>query len=403
MPLPFTNAQRTLLRLLSNSLFGSALPDGLGDPVALWREATLQGVLLLALKNADMAAFPPEMRQELRDSVKAYLADSLRLARGQAELSCLLENAGVPYVVIKGLASAVWYPAPELRQAGDIDFYVEPRDVARTEALLQQKGYAPEKLSHGFHHVFKKDGCRFELHYEIPGAPEGRAGDQYRAYFRDLTAQSTLRHTPFGDMRLPSPFHHGLILLLHTAHHLTNSGIGLLHLCDWAVFINTLPEETFLRLFPDCLKALGLWRLACCLTDICGRYLDAAPKSWTGATSPALGDALLADILAGGNFGQKNIVRSREAYLITSGQKRQSKIRRFFAVMLDMIYQKWPVAKRIKPLIPIGWAFYTLRYLWRAATGQRPKLYVREALKGARTRTELYDQLRLFDSAKEDA
>ena len=397
-----TDPQRTLLRLLSSSLFGMPPPDSLTDPAALWREANIQAVFLLAVQNADISSFPPEAQTELRGGVKSFLAGNLRIARGHAELSSLLEKAGVPHVIIKGFACSVWYPAPELRLMGDVDFYVDPQDVERTEALLLKEGYAPEKMSHGFHHVFEKDGCRYELHFDIPGMPEGSVGEIYRGCFRDLLARSSVRHTPFGDMRLPSAYHHGLITLLHTAHHLTNSGVGLRHVCDWAVFTETLPEEEFLADYEALLKKLGLWRLACCLTDICVRYLGVSPKSWTREADRALSDALLADIFAAGNFGQKDVVRTRQAYLITSGKKTHSKVRRFFTVMLDMIYQKWPVTKKIKPLIPVGWAYYTLRYLCRAAAGKRPKLYAREALRGARERTGLYDRLRLFDGAKED-
>ena len=396
-----SDVQRTLLRLLANSLFGAPPPDGLGDPAALWREANIQGVFLLALQNADVSPFPPEAQKELHDSVRSYLTGNLRIARGHAELSGLLERSGIPHVIIKGFACSLWYPAPELRLMGDVDFFVDRQDVERTEALLLREGYEPEKLSHGFHHVFRKEGCRYELHFEIPGIPEGNAGDACRACFRDLLERSSVRHTPFGEMRMPAAYHHGLVLLLHTAHHLTYSGIGLRHVCDWAVFVETLPEEDFLADYGDLLKALGLWRFACCLTDICVRYLGVTPKSWTQEADRELSDALLTDIFEAGNFGQKNVVRTREAHLITSGRKYRSRIRRFFSVMLDMIYQKWPVSKKIKLLAPVGWAYYTLRYLWRAAMGKRPKPYVREALRGAQERTGLYDRFRLFDDTKE--
>ena len=397
-----TDTQRTLLRLLADSLFGATPPDSIADPAALWREANIQAVFLLALQDVDVSPFPPEIQQELHDSVKAYLARNLRIARGHAALSALLEKAGVPHVLIKGFACSAWYPAPELRLMGDVDFYVDRRDVERTEALLLKEGYEPEKMSHGFHHVFEKDGVRYELHFDIPGIPVGDAGKACRACFRDLFDRSSVRRTTFGDMRLPSAYHHGLITLLHMAHHLTISGIGLRHVCDWAVFVETLPEEDFLNDYGELLKDLGLWRFACCLTDICVRYLGASPKSWAREADTALSDALLADFFAAGNFGQKNVVRSRQAYLITSGKKTNSKVRRFFTVMLDMIYQKWPISKKIKLLVPVGWAYYTLRYLYRAAVGKRPKLYARQALRGAQERTGLYDRLCLFNGAGED-
>ena len=397
-----SRSQITLLDMLSNTLFGAGKPILIEEPENLWREAVYQAVFLLALRDADADTFPPELLQQIRESVRASLGKNIRVAGGHSTLSRLLEQAGIGHVLIKGHASALWYPEPELRQLGDVDFYVDRRDVKRTEALLIQEGFRPEKTSHRFHHVFIKDGCRYELHFAIPGVPDGKDGEGCRACFDSMIARSAVRHTPFGDMRLPSAFHHGMILLLHTAHHLTYSGIGLRHLCDWAVFIDTLPESDFVRDFAGPLKSLGLWNFTCCLTDICVRYLGVRPKAWLEEQDAQLGDALLEDLIAGGNFGQKNIVRSRQAYLITSGKKTNSKLRRLFSVLLDMVYQKWPVSRKIKLLVPVGLAFYTLRYLFRLALGKKPKLYVRAAVRGAQERTALYDRLRLFENPKEE-
>ena len=397
-----TDAQKTLLGLLGNTLFGAEKPALTGDTVALCMEAHQQTVFLTALRNADADVFPPELLDEIRQGVRLRITKNVRLANAHASLSAMLEQAGIGHVLIKGHVSALWYPEPELRQLGDVDFYVDQKDVSRTKALLAREGFTAEKTSHRFHYVFSKDGLRYELHFSVPGIPEGAAGERCREYFRDMIARSAVRHTPFGDMRLPSAFHHGLILLLHAAHHLTNSGIGLRHLCDWAVFADTVPPAEFREMYEKCLHTLGLWRFACCLTDICVRYLHMEPKAWAADPDRALGDDLLADFFASGNFGQKDVVRTRQAYLITSGQAHHSKLRQFFSVLLDMIYQKWPLSKKIKLLVPFGWAFYALRYLFRRLAGKRPKLYVRAAVRGADARIALYDKLRLFDGAKED-
>lgn len=399
--LKLTDTQKMLLGLLGHTLFGAERPALTGTPAALWTEANYQAVYLTALKDADTEAFPPELLQEIRRAVRTGLAKNVRIANAHAYISGLLEREGIPHVLIKGHVSALWYPEPELRQLGDVDFYVDETDVQRAGALLLREGFTAEKTSHRFHHVFLKDGLRYELHFAVPGVPEGETGARCRAYFADMLSRSAVRHTPFGDMRLPSAFHHGLILLLHAAHHLTNSGIGLRHLCDWAVFAYTLPEADFEAMYGGCLRELGLRRFACCLTDICTRYLGMENRAWAADADEALGDRLLADFFAAGNFGQKDVVRTRQAYLITSGKKHHSRLRQFFSVMTDMIYQKWPAAKKIKLLIPVGWVFYALRYFARRLRGRRPKLYVKAAMRGAGERIALYDELMLFD-AKED-
>lgn len=48
-----------------------------------------------------------------------------------------------------------------------------------------------------------------------------------------------------GNMVCPSDFHHGLILLLHTSHNMLGERIGLCHLCDWTVFVNSFTKDKF--------------------------------------------------------------------------------------------------------------------------------------------------------------
>ena len=397
MSASITPSQRALLDLLANSLFGAGRKPQIEDAYALWNEAQAQGVFLLALKNVDIDGFPEALRNKIHARVTLFMASNVNVSLQHAAITRLLDDAGIPHALIKGHASAVWYREPELRQLGDVDFLVSPADAERADRVLENAGFEAETKSHRIHHVYMKDGVRFEMHFDLPGIPDGKTGALCRSYLRDLIGQARLRHTPFGDMRLPMVFEHGLILLLHAAHHLTNSGIGLRQLCDWVVFADMLPEAEFETLFRAPLCALGLWDFACTLTDIGVRYLGAAPRRWAEKADPVLSDALLGDLLSGGNFGQKSPARSHQAYLITSGGGKSSKLRHAYRLLLDMIYQKWPVTKKLKFLIPLGWFYYGVRYFIRSAMGLRPKLRLRAALRDADARTGLYDRLRLFE------
>ncbi|MCR5042519.1 MAG: nucleotidyltransferase family protein, partial [Clostridia bacterium] len=177
------DGRKALLGLLSSSLFGAQAPDLSGCFARTALEAQSQGVFLTAMQNADASAEPPEARAELHAHVRGLLEKNIALGAAHVGLSSLLENAGIRFVMIKGFASAAYYPAPELRQCGDVDFCVEPSDVGKTEALLRNEGFVPEKLSHGVHHVFSKDGARYELHFGIPGMPSGEAGERCSVYF----------------------------------------------------------------------------------------------------------------------------------------------------------------------------------------------------------------------------
>ena len=90
-------------------------------------------------------------------------------------------------------------------------------------------------------------------------------------------------------------------LLAHMEQHLATSGIGLRQVCDWAVTAHALRNcfdgET-LALLERC----GLLRFARIMTRLCERYLGLPPCPWTADASDALVDAMLSDVLEGGNF-----------------------------------------------------------------------------------------------------
>ncbi len=395
-----TPVQIKLLSMLADSMFGIKITCGDVPPGEVLREATKQGVFLISAGKAELGNVDDEhLKIEIRNLVNTSLVRTLLVANGHSEISSLLESNGIPHTIIKGLATSEWYADPELRVLGDVDFFVAPADVERAEKLLISNGYTPEKLSHNIHHVFLKDSCRFELHFNVPGVPEGEPGERCRKYFDDIIEKSEIRDTKFGPMRLPSPFHHGLILILHTAHHLTNSGIGLRQLCDWSAFAAGINSDSKLSgKLCSALRDIGLLRFAEYLTGIAERYLGCPEGCMPSVTDDEISRDLLLDMFAGGNLGQGEITRSREAYLITSGRSDSLRIKRLASTLTEMVNQKWPLTRSVKPLVPVGLAYYSVVYFYLSARGRRPKLKALKALRGAEARSKLYDKLELFNN-----
>ena len=60
---------------------------------------------------------------------------------------------------------------------------------------------------------------------------------------------------------IPPPTFNAMFLAFHASQHY-GSGLALHHLCDWAVFLNTVGEEKFLGLFEKVIKDIGLWDFA---------------------------------------------------------------------------------------------------------------------------------------------
>ncbi|MFW6041801.1 MAG: nucleotidyltransferase family protein, partial [Guyparkeria sp.] len=111
---------------------------------------------------------------EVVDLDMQAMAGVLTLEATLLRVADLLDEAGVPFRVLKGLAVVhLDYPDPALREFGDLDLLIRPADLDRTIALLAQHGYArrfPEPRP-GFDRRFTKSvsvigpgGLELDLH-----------------------------------------------------------------------------------------------------------------------------------------------------------------------------------------------------------------------------------------------
>ncbi len=400
----FTPAQQTLFALIAENLFGhpfTPVPDACWSEV--YAESRAQAVTMLAFQNYKSLPLEGELSQKLEDVLQKHTLQNIRNFRSHAHLHRLMTEAGISYCVLKGIASAHYYPSPLVRAMGDVDFYVSPADTERAEQVLADDGFTPDAREQVHHQVYRRPGMHYELHREVAGVPDGRAGEIIRDYLADLSEFAVPTFDEFVTYQNPSPFHHGLIMLLHMQHHLLSEGIGLRHLCDWAVFACNLPEEEFTALFAEKLRAVGLWKFAQTASLAATRHLGAPCRDWMGEDSD-LADALMADIVAGGNFGRKDHNRSYEGMLISNRGKdgvKKGRIRQGFASMNRIVRGFWPIAAKLPLLYPFGWIFFTLRYLVRVLLGKRKAPSAIRTIENSGKRKELYGRLRLYEIEEE--
>ena len=59
------------------------------------------------------------------------MTDNLTVNKSHLKIHKLLTDAGIPYVIIKGLASGLYYPDFLLRSMGDVDFLISENDVEK--------------------------------------------------------------------------------------------------------------------------------------------------------------------------------------------------------------------------------------------------------------------------------
>ncbi len=332
------------------------------------------------------------------------IAKNIRVEYAHNEVHRILSENDIPYVILKGVASASYYKEPMLRMMGDVDVLVRADDVAKADKLLKSIGFVTTDDINGddMHIGYKrKDGIACELHRRIGWAPNNSVGDIVNKYLDDIFEKSVEYKMSNGSCVAPCKFHHGLILLLHTATHLTHEGVGLRHLCDWAVFANSFSNEEFITLFEQPLKEMGLWRFAQLLTFCCVKHLGCDSKEWAGEADGDLIDSIVSDILNGGNFGTKDMDRYNHIKYIADRKEGVTAKKNPFLQLFNSINEKtkkeFNFANKSLLLLPIGWIFTVCKYLYLVVVGKRTLDNI-DTINNAKQRKNIYNELHLFEN-----
>ena len=183
--------------------------------------------------------------------------------------------------------------------------------------------------------------------------------------------------------RLPDKLHHGLIMLLHVAGHMVNDGgVGLRHLCDWAVYVHRVDLEKY----KEELERIGLWIFACQLTAVSSAYLGLPKKHWAGEWPKQFLECLIDDFLTAGNFGRKHGGRSGTQLIGSTS-------------FIEFIKKRVPIVRKYPILLPFGTIYYSFHYAICVMLGKR-KIVEISTIEGAKERQRLYDQFQLFNTGQ---
>lgn len=386
-----------LLKLLSNKISGikNNILVNRDSIMHIVFEASNQAVFPLVYSaliesGCDLSAYQSQYFSVIGNNVKVF--------EEHKQLHKLLSQNKIEYVFLKGCASARFYPDPLLRTMGDVDLLVRESDIPKVTMLLVENGYKQDKEENddkqhiSFHN--SKTNVHIELHRRIGFIPENKVGEKIKTYFADVFEKSVLEN---DEYLCPSDFHHGFMLLLHTAQHLTSEGVGLRHLCDWAVFVATFSDADFKWLFEKPLKQAGIWQFAKILTQFAVKYLGCPKKAWCSEPDDALLEALLCDIFEGGNFGKKDFSRYQHIKYITDRSEDLSTKSPVKLLLNNILVKSREIGfvKKAHWLLPIGVICVGFKYLCLIITGKRKldnKLLINKAL----TRKQLYDSFELF-------
>ena len=391
--------QGIVLRLLGQSLFSLPfVPDPSTDWDAVLAECRAQAVDALALRDYRSLPLDAEMAAFVKQLIRERMLANMACFQNHSYLHRLMSEHGIPYCVIKGAASARYYPEPLLRSMGDVDFFVPPTSIAQAVEVLEKEGFVKQELEHRYHIALHKGRMHFELHFDAIAVPQSTLGAVFREYWSDICEQSVQVKDDFAEYRMAQTFLHGFILLSHLQAHLLAEGVGLRHVCDWVVFANAFSDAEFKETFEQKLKRAGLWRMAQALCLAAVEYMGMPYRAWMGEDRDTA-QALLEDILSGGNFGRKSRQRGYESFFVSDnamGGVKRNRVLQAIRSVNCVVDSHWRAARKFPLLYPIGWVYFSIRFLIKRLQGKR-NVAIMEAYVTSRKRKALYERLHLLN------
>ena len=314
----------------------------------------------------------------------------------QNQLVQLLYKEGFRFAIMKGLTNAAFYPKPEMRTIGDVDFLVDTDEFEQVYLLLLKNGYElkGEMIKEKHHVTFMKDGVEFEMHKRPAGTKRhfSKENQDLINYFREGLSCTQLVEVDGYSFPMLEPVRNGLMLLLHIAGHM-QSGIGIRHLLDWAVYVSHFVDNLFWekKLRRICQK-YHVDKLAIVLTRISQVYFGIGHEiTWCMSADMDVCDSLLSYMVEQGNFGQKAGDDDSAVRFLTDSQ---GPVRLLQRIDKSSKYSM-PIVLRYPVLRPIGWCFQILRYLYKGIKRRDFIIRFEKDLEISRRRSKLFDELNI--------
>lgn len=390
--------QLELCRLLSLALHNKAL-ERLSPDVDYAR------VIAVAESHKVMALLHPVLEHAgLQESIwkivdrkgEQTVRQSYRLLMLSRYVIGLLKENGIDAILLKGCGTAAWYPVPELRKSGDIDLLFKSEDETRKALqILAQQGFVTTEDQPANHHIVceSRDSVSLELHMSLA---EPFDSEKTNCFLADCQKEYFAHRRVVDCMgvafELTSDGYHAFYLLLHMLQHYVRAGFGVKLLCDWVVFLESPLSEEEKKIFLRLTQESGTFGFAVMMTRVCVKYLglrekqveflmQAEPKDVCDLT-----EELMAEIFEAEEFGHS----SKDRMVVLRGTGLMDYAREFHHQMK----LNYPKAGKIMVLYPVLWIMTLCGFLYRNRTLR--KVSGRQILKKAKKRSQLTEQMRLF-------
>lgn len=238
---------RILFAFLRSGMTGSKLdedaralycPERLPKLLKIAEANSVAHLLILGLKQNNL--LPPE-KPELEKMLLKVVFQYERMQRELEKLYGILENAGIPFLPLKGAVLRSLYPEPWMRTSCDVDILLQKEDAQKTaDFLMRHHGYTFRSQSSHDIALITPGKLAIELHYDLIESKHSATSPKVLARVWDT---AILKPGHSYQYQMPDEmfyFYH----IAHMAKHFTEGGCGIRSFLDLWLLDNLQNTDT---------------------------------------------------------------------------------------------------------------------------------------------------------------
>ena len=290
-----------------------------------------------------------------------------------------LTESGITPLVVKGLVCRNIYREPDYRCSGDEDVLIPREQFGRCHEIFTENGMKPvepgENMeAEGETPYYKEKGAlHIELHKELFAA-ESKAYGEFNGLFADAFERKIQIEINGVQVYTMCHTEHLLYLIVHAFKHFLHSGFGIRQVCDIAIYANKYGCEIDWDELQEKCRSIHAEVFAAALFDIGVKKLvfdkkrACYPESWEQIGAD--GDDLLADLIAGGVFGDSSMSRKHSSNMTLQavaeekqGNKAKASLRQSIFPGREYMERTYTYLKDYPFLLPAAWLSRIGKYL----------------------------------------
>ena len=261
------------------------------------------------------------------DDVMDWMVEVSKIAKRNRKVNAVVvkvtngfRQQGFSACVLKGQGNALLYPDPSSRTPGDIDMYVHPRqqgdgwrnDEADIRKIITFCKRVDKSARAVYHHIDipAVDKVPVEVHYRATWLNSPVNNRRLQNLLSTLLSGedgTKLVALPeeAGEITIPGFSFNVVFQLSHILNHLLHEGVGLRQLVDYYYLLRSHDCNNEDKTWLDTsLKRCGLHEVSSAVSWMLVKVLGLPENYLITTPNERLGQQLMREMMAGGNFGK---------------------------------------------------------------------------------------------------